>query len=69
MDAKIQRANRLAKTLRRYSSADTELCNLIDVLADARHWCDSHGEDFAQTNRTAHGHYLWHVIDPRGGAL
>jgi hypothetical protein len=31
---------------------------LIDLLADARHWCDRHGEDFDALNHIAHGHYL-----------
>ena len=31
---------------------------LIDLLTDARHWCDEHGEDFAKLDRLAREHYV-----------
>lgn len=30
---------------------------LIDLLTDARHWCDRHGESFAELDRLACQHY------------
>lgn len=32
--------------------------NLIDLLADARHWCDRHGQCYGDLDRIAHDHYL-----------
>jgi hypothetical protein len=37
---------------------------LIDLLADARHWCDAHGESFAELDRLAYRHYLAEVHQP-----
>lgn len=31
---------------------------IIDLLTDARHWCDRHGESFAALDRIAYQHYL-----------
>ena len=39
---------------------------LIDLLADARHWCDRHGESFAELDRIAHVHYLHELFQPKG---
>ncbi|MCC6358747.1 MAG: hypothetical protein IT450_08395 [Phycisphaerales bacterium] len=52
------RAKRFARLLRRYNTYDTDPCRLIDLLADARHWCDQHGQSFAHLDRVAHEHYL-----------
>ena len=40
---------------------------LIDLLADARHWCDQHGEDFARVDRIAYQHYLAERNPTKGG--
>ncbi|HUY88248.1 MAG TPA: hypothetical protein VMV10_05915 [Pirellulales bacterium] len=34
-----------------------ELENLIDLIADIRHWCDERGENFAKLDCTAFRHY------------
>jgi hypothetical protein len=31
---------------------------LIEIRADARHWCDASGRCFADLDRRAYGHYL-----------
>ena len=31
---------------------------LVDLLTDARHWCDRNGEAFARLDRQAHQRYL-----------
>jgi hypothetical protein len=31
---------------------------LVEVLADARHWCDRHDRSFWEIDRQAHRHYL-----------
>lgn len=59
------RAIRCGKALKRYDT-DSELKGcLIDFLADARHWCDRHGENFAELDRKAHDHYTTEVVDAR----
>jgi hypothetical protein len=52
------RAARCARVLGRYGTDDTAKGCLVDFLADARHWCDRHGEDFAGLDRQAYQHYL-----------
>jgi hypothetical protein len=52
------RANRCSKALRRYGTDTTDPACLIDFLADARHWCDRHGQNFADLDRIAYDHYL-----------
>ena len=37
---------------------------LIALLADARHWCDRHGESFAALDRQAYQHYLTDMNQP-----
>ena len=36
---------------------------LIDLLTDARHWCDRHGESFAALDRLACQHYISELND------
>ena len=36
---------------------------LIDLLTDARHWCDRHGESFAVLDRLAYQHYILELND------
>jgi hypothetical protein len=31
---------------------------LVDLLTDARHWCDSNNRSFAELDGQAHRHYL-----------
>jgi hypothetical protein len=38
---------------------------LIDLLADARHWCDQNGESFADLDRQAYQHYLAELNEAR----
>jgi hypothetical protein len=52
------RVARLTKVLRGYETDDTEAGCLIDILADARHWCDRHNMDYARFDRLAYQHYL-----------
>jgi len=37
--------------------------SLIDLLADAMHWCDQSGEDFHYALCVAGGHYLAELND------
>jgi hypothetical protein len=60
------RANRCSKALRRYGTDDTDPGCLIDFLADARHWCDRHGQSFADLDRIAHDHYLVELDEAKG---
>lgn len=52
------RSLRCARALTRYDTDFEPTGCLIDLLADARHWCDRHGNDFAQLDRQAYEHYL-----------
>jgi hypothetical protein len=38
---------------------------LTDLLADARHWCDAAGEDFAEQDRQAYRHYLAEINEAK----
>jgi hypothetical protein len=50
-------AARCSKALRQYKDDDART-NLIDFLADARHWCDRHKESYAELDRQAYQHYV-----------
>lgn len=63
-----QRAARIAKVLRAYQTDDTPVGCLIDILADARHWCDQNNRCYGDLDREAHQHYLGELADERGGA-
>lgn len=62
------RAARCAKVLARYRTGDTKTDCLVDFLADARHWCDRNGQDYARLDRLAYDHYIAEVNEERGGA-
>jgi len=53
-----RRARRVAHILTWIRDWDTPPEGLIDLLTDARHWCDRHGEDYARLDRIAHQHDL-----------
>lgn len=54
----MKRAKRCGNVLFNYGTDNTSRGCLTDFLTDARHWCDSHGECFADLDRVAHQHYL-----------
>jgi len=35
--------------------------SLIDLLTDARHWCDRNDQSFAELDRQAYQHYLTEI--------
>lgn len=53
-----RRAMRVEHVLTWCKDWDSGREGLIDFLTDARHWCDRHGEMFAELDRIAYGHYL-----------
>lgn len=58
------RIDRVATALDRYrdpASCDSE--TLIDLLADAMHWCDAQGEDFHICLAMACRHYVNELND------
>ena len=62
-DATIpQRVERCEAALRHYSDDDC-FTSLIDLLADAMHWCDATGEDFHYALCVAGRHYLAELND------
>lgn len=56
--ANHHRAKRCRNVLRHYGTVNTDEGCLVDLLADARHWCDRNGETYADLDRRAHQHYL-----------
>jgi hypothetical protein len=59
------RVRRCDRALRRYDTDSDLCCCLIDFLADARHWCDHHGRDYAKLDRIGRDHYLEEAASPR----
>jgi hypothetical protein len=57
-----ERVKRCRKALTGYSDDDRFIC-LIDLLADAMHWCDANGEDFHYALAVAGKHYLHELND------
>ena len=57
-----QRCDRIARLLRGGQGSSSE--NLIDLLADAMHWCDLNGESFEALRRVAYQHYLTEIHNP-----
>jgi hypothetical protein len=58
-----QRVEKCDAVLRHYSG--DVVSGLTDFLADARHWCDATGEDFAQLDQQAYQHYLVELNDAK----
>lgn len=58
-----RRAMRVAHVLTWCQDWDSAREGLIDLLSDARHWCDRHGEEIAALDRIAHQHYLAELND------
>jgi hypothetical protein len=53
-----RRAMRIAHILTWCQDWTSHREGLIDLLADARHWCDQNGESFGDLDRQAYRHYL-----------
>lgn len=60
-----KRSKRCAAAIRSYNDEWDEKSNLIDFLADARHWCDRNGLCFGELDRVAHQHYAAEQSDAR----
>jgi hypothetical protein len=54
------RAAAFDNLLNRYGD-DDPADRLVDLLTDARHWCDLHGQSFWEQDRRAHQHYLTEI--------
>ena len=62
-DATIkERVERCRKALTGYSDDDRFIC-LIDLIADAMHWCTANGEDFHYALAVAGKHYINELND------
>ena len=57
-----QRVQRCQSALVRYSDGGP-LISLIDILADAMHWCDANGEDFHYALCVAGKHFIAELND------
>lgn len=58
-----QRAQRLEDMLCQYDTDDTDIGSLIDLMVDARHWCDREEQCYGHLDRIAHDHYLAELCD------
>ena len=61
-DSNQPRADRCERALATYPDADP-FTNLVDLLADAMHWCDLTGQDFHLALAQACRHYLHEFND------
>lgn len=59
-----RRVERVARTIRSYGDDGDDETKLIDLLADARHWCDQNGLSFAKLDRLAYMHYVAELAEP-----
>jgi len=57
------RAARCLKAIRRYDSDGSPHAGLIDLLADAMHWCRLKGHDFHNLLDRASEHFSAEVLD------
>jgi hypothetical protein len=57
-----QRVTRCQAAITGYSDDDRFIC-LIDLLADAMHWCEARGESFHYALCVAGNHYLAELND------
>jgi len=56
------RAVRCERVISDYA-ADDSFTNLVDLLADAMHWCDATGQDFHIALAQACRHYIHELND------
>jgi hypothetical protein len=57
-----QRVKRCEDAITGYSD-DSSFISLIDLLADAMHWCDANGEDFHYALCVAGKHFVAELND------
>lgn len=60
-----ERAERFHAAIRSYNDEWDVDTNLIDLLADARHWCDREGRSYAEFDRLAYQHYVAEITATR----
>ena len=58
----LERVDRCQRAISNYCD-DHDQSNLIDLLADAMHWCDANGEDFHICLAMACRHYIDELND------
>ena len=62
-----RRARRIDHLLAGFDDGNAPRESLIDLLTDARHWCDRYGHGFADLDRIAYQHYAAERSDPTNG--
>ena len=55
------KAKRFDAMIRRHASEFGESAAIIDLLADAHHWCDRNGTSFAELDLRAYQEYLCEI--------
>jgi hypothetical protein len=68
MRTEQRRAMRINHVLTWCADWDTGPAGVTALLADIRHWCDTHGECFARLDRVAYEQYLDDRDAQKGGA-
>ena len=58
-----RRAMRFGHVLTWCKDWGSEQEGAIDLLTDARHWCDRHGQSFAELDRLANTHYVAELLE------
>ena len=61
------RAARFEAALRNYATDEDPRTVLVDLLTDARHWCDRHSESYGELDRMAREHYSTETVVTREG--
>jgi hypothetical protein len=57
------RAAYLTERIATYFDTLDTASNIIAILIDARHWCDTHGVNYGEMDRCAYGRYLIEYIE------
>lgn len=60
----VKRGERAAVALKTYTDRQDGLDCVRDLLADLRHYCDTHGINYGDEDDLAHENYLSEVNDP-----
>lgn len=64
------RARRFRRALTTYNTAVFDITDcVVDLLTDARHWCDRHARSFAELDRLAYQHYVQEAAEAREEGL
>lgn len=64
-----KRVERFEQRLRIYKTDATIECRLIDLLTDARHWCDRNGLRYTEHDCIAQEHHSAELVEAAAGPI